>query len=303
MRSVAAWCVNEQRLGHAVRHLLFAALLLGLADAPCQAVPAAWTTPVSPFKISGNLYYVGSRDLAAYLIVTPQGNMLINANLESSPPQIRGSIEALGFRWTDTKILLDSQAHYDHVAGAPQVMRETGATQMAMDGDVGVIESGGLTDFDSTLPHFSASHVDRLLHDGDTVTLGGTTLTAHKTAGHTRGCTTWTMQTHAQGRTLNVVIVGGWAVNPGVLLVPSHGKPAAYPGITTDFDHTFATLKALPCDIFLGAHGAYFDFVAKLDRLPKEGSSVWVDPGGYREAVNEAASAYRAELARQQASK
>ncbi len=279
-----------------------AALLLGLGDAPCHAVPVAWTTPVSPFKISGNLYYVGSQDLAAYLIVTPQGDILINANLESSPRQIRSSIEALGFRWTDTKILLNSQAHYDHVAGAPQVLRETGAKQMVMDGDVGVIESGGLTDFDSTLPHFSASRVDRVLHDGDTVTLGGTTLTAHKTAGHTRGCTTWAMQTHAQGRTLNVVIVGGWAANPGVLLVPSHGKPAAYPGITTDFEHTFAILKALPCDIFLGAHGAYFDFVAKLDRLPKEGSSVWVDPGGYRDAVNEAARTYGAELARQQAS-
>jgi metallo-beta-lactamase class B len=279
-----------------------AALLLGLGGAPCHAVPAAWTTPVSPFKIFGNLYYVGSRDLAAYLIVTPEGDILINANLESSPPQIRTSIEALGFLWKDTKILLNSQAHYDHVAGAPQVLRETGATQMVMDGDVGVVESGGLTDFDSTLPHFSASHVDRVLHDGDTVTLGGTTLTAHKTAGHTRGCTTWTMQTHGQGRTLNVVIVGGWAVNPGVLLVPSHGKPAAYPGIATDFEHTFATLKALPCDIFLGAHGGYFDLVAKLDRLPKEGSSVWVDPGGYREAVSEAARTYGAELARQQAS-
>jgi metallo-beta-lactamase class B len=286
-----------------MRYLLFVALLVGLAQAPCHAVPADWITPVSPFKISATLYYVGSRDLAAYLIVTPQGNILINANLESSPPQIRRSIEALGFRWTDTKILLNSQAHYDHVAGASAVLQETGAKQMVMDGDVDVIESGGATDFDSTLPHFPASHVDRILHDGDTVTLGGTTLTAHKTAGHTRGCTTWTMQTHAHGRALNVVIVGGWALNPGVLLVPSHGKPAAYPGISTDFDHTFAILKALPCEIFLGAHGSYFNFLAKLDRLPKEGSSVWVDPSGYHAAVAELETKYRAELASQQASK
>jgi metallo-beta-lactamase class B len=285
-----------------MKYLLLVALLISLADAPCHAVPAAWTTPVSPFKVSDNLYYVGSRDLAAYLVVTPQGNILINANLESSPPQIRSSIEGLGFHWTDTKILLNSQAHYDHVAGAFEVLRETGAKQMVMDGDVDVVESGGVTDFDYTLPHFAASHVDRILHDGDTVSLGGTTLTAHKTAGHTRGCTTWTLQTHAQGRALNVVIVGGWAVNPGVLLVPSHGKPAAYAGIAADFDHTFATLKALPCDIFLGAHGGYFNFLAKLDRLPKEGASVWVDPSGYREAVDELESTYRAELARQQAS-
>jgi metallo-beta-lactamase class B len=290
-------------LVRSMRYLVFVALLVGLAEAPCHAVPADWITPVSPFKISENLYYVGSRDLAAYLIVTPQGNILINANLESSPPQIRRSIEALGFRWTDTKILLNSQAHYDHVAGASEVVQETGAKQMVMDGDVDVVESGGATDFDSTLPHFPASRVDRILHDGDTVTLGGTTLTAHKTAGHTRGCTTWTMQAHAHGRALNVVIVGGWALNPGVLLVPSHGKPAAYPGISTDFEHTFAILKALPCEIFLGAHGSYFDFVAKLDRLPKEGSSVWVDPSGYREAVAERETKYRAELALQQAGK
>ena len=285
-----------------MKYLFLAALFLGLPNAPCRAVPAAWTTSVSPFRISDNLYYVGSRELAAYLVVTPQGNILINANLESSPPQIRSSIEGLGFHWTDTKILLNSQAHYDHVGGAFEVLRETGAKQMVMDGDVDVIEGGGATDFDATLPHFSASHVDRTLHDGDTVSLGGTTLTAHKTAGHTRGCTTWTMQTHAQGRPLDVVIVGGWAVNPGVSLVPRQGKPAAYPGIAADFDHTFATLRALPCDIFLGAHGSYFNFVAKLDRLAQQGSGVWVDPAGYREAVSEFESTYRAELARQQAS-
>jgi metallo-beta-lactamase class B len=289
-------------LVRSMRYLVFVALLAGLAEAPCHATPADWITPVSPFKISENLYYVGSRDLAAYLIVTPQGNILINANLESSPPQIHRSIEALGFRWTDTRILLNSQAHYDHVAGASEVLQETGAKQMVMDGDVDVVESGGATDFDSTLPHFPGSRVDRILHDGETVALGGTILTAHKTAGHTRGCTTWTMQTHAHGRVLNVVIVGGWAANPGVLLVPSHGRPAAYPGISTDFDRTFAILKALPCEIFLGAHGGYFDFLAKLDRLPKEGSSVWVDPGGYRHAVAELEAKYRAELALQQTS-
>ncbi len=283
--------------------LLFLALVLTLAVTPCHAMPADWTTPVAPFKISDNLYYVGSRDLAAYLIVTRKGNILINANLKSSPPQIRSSIEKLGFRWTDTRILLSSQAHYDHVAGAAEVLQETHAQHMVMDGDVDVIETGGAADFDPTLPHFPPVRVNRTLHDHDTVTLGGTTLTAHKTAGHTRGCTTWTMQTHEAGRTFHVVIVGGWALNPGVQLVPGHGKPAAYPGITTDFDHTFATLKALPCDIFLGAHGIYFNMLSKLDRLPDEGRSIWVDPKGYRDAVAELEATYRKELALQQASK
>jgi metallo-beta-lactamase class B len=279
---------------------LFLALLLILAVTPCRAVPADWTTPVAPFQISDNLYYVGSRDLAAYLIVTPKGNILINANLESSPPQIRSSVEKLGFRWTDTKILLSSQAHYDHVAGAAEVLQETHAQYMVMDGDVNVIKTGGATDFDPTLPHFPQARVDRTLHDNDTVTLGGTTITAHKTAGHTQGCTTWAMQTHEGGRTLNVVIVGGWALNPGVPLVPSHGKPAAYPGIATDFDHAFATLKALPCDIFLGAHGGYFNMLSKLDRLPKEGPAVWIDPDGYRKSVAEHETIYRKEFALQQ---
>jgi len=279
------------------------ALLFSSALALGQTVPTEWTTPVEPFKISGNLYYVGSRDLASYLIVTPKGNILINANLESSPPQIRSSIEKLGFRWADTKILLSSQAHYDHAAGAAQILKETHAKYMVMDGDVDVIQSGGATDFDTTLPHFPPARVVRVLHDNDTVVLGGTTITAHKTAGHTRGCTAWTLQTNEGGRTLNVVIVGGWALNPGLSLVASHVgknvKPAAYPGITDDFDHTFATLKALPCDIFLGAHGVYFNMLAKLDSMPKEGPSVWIDPDGYRNAVLEHEANFRKQLALQ----
>ena len=234
----------------------------------------------------------GLRDLAAYLIVTPQGNILINANLESSPALIRRSIEQLGFHWSDTKILLNSQAHYDHAAGAAQILRETHAQYMVMEGDADVIESGGKTDFDPSLPHFPRAHVDRILHDKDTVVLGGTTLTAHKTAGHTRGCTTWTMETKDGDRTLNVVIVGGWASNPGVRVVAANGKPASYPGIASDFEHTFVTLDALPCDIFLGAHGGYFDMLAKLDRVPKQGTAAWIDPEGYHRAVADHAATF-----------
>jgi metallo-beta-lactamase class B len=265
--------------------------------------PAAFTTPLEPFKISGNLYYVGSQDLAAYLVVTPEGNILINANLVSSPAQIRHSIEQLGFRWADTKILLNSQAHYDHTAGAAEVLSETHARYMVMDGDVEVITTGGATDFNARLPHFPPAHVDRTLHDNDTVTLGGTTLTAHKTAGHTRGCTTWTMQTHDGGRTLNVVIVGGWSSNPGVALVPSHGKPTAYPGITTDFDRAFATFKALPCDIFLGAHGSYFDLKEKYARFKSGDKNAFIDPSGYQAYIADREHAFQAELARQSQSR
>lgn len=269
--------------------------------AAMAAIPADWTTPIAPFKISGNLYYVGSRDLAAYLVVTPRGNILINANLESSPPLIRHSVEQLGFKWAGTKILLSSQAHYDHAAGAAQVIRETHAKHMVMDGDVDVIKSGGATDFDQTLDHFPPARVDRVLHDNDTVSLGGTTIVAHKTAGHTKGCTTWTLDTQEGGRTLHVVIVGGWAWNPAVRLVSTPGKPASYPGIEQDFDHAFATYHALPCDIFLGAHGVYFDMMGKLDRMPGQGASVWIDPQGYHQALDTKEAAFHAEVAKERA--
>ena len=268
---------------------------------PTSAVPVDWTTPVAPFRIAGGLYYVGSRDLASYLVVTPKGNILINANLASSPPQIRRSVEMLGFRWTDTRILLSSQAHYDHAAGAAEVLTETHARSLVMDGDVDVMRTGGAADFDRSLPRFAPVRVDGTLHDNDTVSLGGVTLTAHRTAGHTRGCTTWTLPVQEGGRVRQVVIVGGWGPNPGVQLVARVGKATGYPGIASDFDHSFATLHALPCDIFLGAHGVYFDLLGKRSRTQKQGESVWVDPAGYREAVAEHEAEYRAEFAAQKA--
>ena len=142
----------------------FVALFLAFALKRCYAVPADWTSPIAPFGVSGNLYYVGSRDLASYLVVTPQGNIIVNANLDSSPALIRQSVETLGFKWKDTKILLSSQAHYDHAAGAAQIIEETNAKHMVMDGDVDVIKSGGATDFDPTLAHFAPARVDRILH-------------------------------------------------------------------------------------------------------------------------------------------
>ena len=267
-----------------------------------------WATPLPPFQIADHLYYVGSRDLASYLIVTAEGNILINANLETSPPQIRASVEKLGFKYTDIKILLNGQAHFDHMAGSAQILRETHARNMVMDGDVGVVESGGRTDFlaaTGSLQTYPPAHVDRILHDGDTVTLGGTTLTAHLTAGHTRGCTTWTFRAHLPGdpanQLRNVVIVGGWSLWSDFHLLDLPGHPASYPGVANDFRHTFATLRALPCDIFLGAHGVYFNMLQKLPHAASEGPHVWIDPEGYRAGIDIAETAFNAELAKQQA--
>jgi metallo-beta-lactamase class B len=180
-----------------------------------------------------------------------------------------------------------------------------------MDGDVPVVESGGENDFAyGPKPEYAPAHVDRVLHDGSTVRLGdpdkgGVVLTAHKTPGHTRGCTTWTMRAplpgEPAGRLRDVVIVGSWNVNPGYRLVAAHGKPASYSGIAQDYEHTFAVLEKLPCDVFLGAHGSYFGMLGKLARMPKQGSAVWIDPQGYRAAVAERKAAFEKELRKQQA--
>lgn len=266
----------------------------------------SWTTPIPPFQIADNLYYVGSQDLASYLVITPKGNILINANLATSPSQIRTSIEKLGFRWSDTKILLNSQAHFDHMAGAAEVIRETHAKNMVMDGDVKVAETGGRADFlapSPNIPTYTPVHVDRVLHDADTVSLGGITLTAHKTAGHTRGCTTWTMRSHLPGEPAgalrNIVIVGGTSFWSEYHFVATPGHPVSYPSIAQDFQHTFATLLALPCDVFLGAHGGYFDMLTKLERYPKEGPRIFIDPSGYKSYVTDAQQTFEKALNKQ----
>jgi metallo-beta-lactamase class B len=281
-------------------------MILGMALLLASRLSAAevnpdWITPIAPFRIAGNLYYVGGKDLASYLIVTPQGDILINPSLEESVPMIRSSVEQLGFKFSDIKILLISHAHWDHDAGSAELIRQTGAKYMVMDGDVPVVESGGATDFAYPKNNYPAVKVNRVLHDGDQVKLGGTVLVAHKTAGHTRGCTTWTLQVQEAGRLLNVVIVGSWYVNPGFRLADRPKETASYPGIAADYRRSFATWKGLQCDVFLGAHGAYFDMLAKLERI-KAGAkeNVWVDPAGYQAALAEREGAFEKELKRQE---
>jgi metallo-beta-lactamase class B len=291
-------CLNHRSVAR-----LLVLLLVGLTCVSLRAQSNPdWTTPLPPFRIAGNLYYVGSRDLASYLVVTPAGDILINSNLATSPPQIRHSVEQLGFRFSDIKILLISHAHFDHAGGSAQILRETHAKYMVMDSDVSTVESGGRTDFAfGPKPQMAAAHVDRVLHDGDRVQLGGTVLVAHKTPGHTPGCTSWTMVVNDNGKPRNVVIVGSWSVLSEYRLVATRTRPTSYPGIAQDFSHTFDVLGALPCDIFLGAHGIYFDMLAKLARMPTEGPAVWIDPQGYKRAVAHYRRLFEDDLSRQQA--
>ena len=254
---------------------------------------ADWTEPFPAFKVAGNVYYVGSRGLANYLITTPQGHILINSDLEANVPMIRASVEKLGFKFSDIKVLLISHAHWDHNAASDTIKKLTGAKYMVMDADVDVVESGGKTDFhygNEARTRYTPTKVDRILHDGDTVELGGTVLTARLTPGHTKGCTTWTLKVQEGGKTYDVVIVGSPNVNPGYRLVNN----AAYPQIAADYEKMFRVLKSLPCDIFLGAHGAYFDLEKKYPRMN------FVDPEGYKKFVADKEEAFKAELARQQ---
>jgi metallo-beta-lactamase class B len=278
------------------------ALAGGGERARAQASPE-WTEPFPAFRIAGNLYYVGSKGLANYLIATPQGHILINSDLEENVPLIRASVEKLGFKFGDIKILLISHAHWDHDAASASIKKLTGASYMVMDADVPVVESGGASDFQyGTDPatRYPAVKVDRVLHDGDQVRLGEAVLVAHLTPGHTKGCTTWTMKVAEGGRTFDVVIVGSPNVNPGFKLVSN----AQYPGIATDYERTFRVLKSLPCDIFLGAHGDYFDLAGKYARFARGGGpATFVDPDGYRAYVANRENAFTVELAKQRAAR
>jgi metallo-beta-lactamase class B len=273
---------------------LFLALVF-TGGALAQGSPE-WTEPFPAFRIVGNLYYVGTKGLANYLITTPDGNILINSDLEANVPMIKSSIEKLGFKFSDTKILLISHAHWDHDAGSAMVKEATGAQYMVMDADVPVVESGGKADFQyGTSSLYAPTKVDRVLHDRSEVKLGSTLLIAHLTPGHTKGCTTWTMKVTEAGKTYNVVIIGSPNVNPGYKLVNN----AAYPEIARDYERTWRVLKSLPCDIFLGAHGNYFGLEEKYPRLKEGSPNPFIDPDGYKQYVAEKEKDFHTELAKQ----
>jgi metallo-beta-lactamase class B len=261
-------------------------LLVFAASIDAQTNPD-WHASFPAFKIAGNLYYAGTADLAVYLIRTPQGNILINSDFKEDVPTIRKSIEQLGVKYSDTKILLISHAHGDHDEGAGVIQKETGARLMVMDADVAAVQS--------TASGRPAGHVDRVLHDGDVVELGGSKLTARLTPGHTKGCTTWTMQVDEGGKKLNAVIVGSPNVNPGYVLVGNK----SYPGIVEDYVKTFMVLRSLPVDLFLGAHGAYFGMKAKYEKMKAGSANPFIDPAGYMAYVTEREGAFRKEWERQ----
>jgi metallo-beta-lactamase class B len=248
-----------------------------------------WDEPFSPYKIVGNVYYVGTKGLASFLITTPSGNILINSDFERNVPTIRESVEKLGFRFGDTKILLGSHAHNDHMEGDAMVKELTGARVMAMAEDVPALER--------MRPGNKPHPIDRVLHDGDQVTLGGTTLVAHLTPGHTKGCTTWTMKAQDSGKTYYVVIVGSVNVNQGYILVGNK----RYPQIAEDYVRTFRILEALPVEVFLGAHGDVYGMETKYARMKAGGPNPFIDPDGYHAYLSERQRAFETEWEKQKA--
>ncbi|HEV7922118.1 MAG TPA: subclass B3 metallo-beta-lactamase [Thermoanaerobaculia bacterium] len=226
--------------------------------------------PVEPFRIVGNIYYVGASDITSYLITTPKGHIVLDGGFAETAPMIVANIRKLGFEPRDVRYILNSHAHLDHAGGIAELRRVTGAKFLASAPEAAQLARGGLDDpqFGNRFP-FPPAPPDQLVRDRQQITLGGTTLTAHITAGHTRGCTTWTMR--AAGR--DVVFLCSATAPTDYRLV---GNPR-WPDAVADYRRTFATLRALPCDVFLAAHGGFFDLQSKIGHPER-----FVDPAGYK---------------------
>lgn len=253
------------------RLVLLLPLVLATSRALAQS-QAEFNAPFPPHRVMDNLYFVGTERLGSFLVTTPAGHVLINSDFESTVPSLEKNVAALGFKFRDIKILLGSHAHGDHMEGDALVKQLTGATVMAMDRDVPALRN--------MRPGGKEHPIDRVLHDGDTVTLGGTTLTAYVTPGHTKGCTSWGLDVREDGKTYHALIVCSFGVNDGYLLVGNKD----YPEIAADYVATFAKARSLPVDVFLGSHGFFYGLAEKYAALEarKTGQpNPFVDHAGY----------------------
>ncbi len=269
------------------RSLLSLSLVAALCPLFLNAQSPDWHKPFPAFRIAGNLYYVGTADLAAYILHTQQGDILINGNFPEDIPLLKKSMAQVGLKYNEITYILESHAHADHDAAIGTIKRETGASVWVMQEDASEVES--------LAPGRPGVHVDRVLRDGYSVELGGARLIAKHTPGHTKGCTTWTVRVMENNKVLNVVIVGSPNVNPGTFLVNNK----TYPQIAADYLRTFSVLKSLPCDIFLGAHGAYFGLKEKYAKFKAGNGNAFVDPDGYKAWVTSKEQEFTTEWERQ----
>jgi metallo-beta-lactamase class B len=270
-------------------------MLIFASIAPARAQDPAWRTPFDPVKIVGNVYYVGTLGLSSFLIVTPAGGIVIDSGEAATVPFIRANIEKLGFRLSDVRLLLAGHAHSDHIGGHALLKQMTGAQVVAMNADRDAFVSG--VDRSALgASGWKPIAVDRVIKDNDTVSLGGVTLTAHLTPGHTQGCTTWTMEAIENGRRHQVAFVCSVTVNEGVRLVGN----TRVPDIADHYARTFRVLHDLRPDVFVAEHGSAFDLEKKADRARAGGPNPFVDPDGYRRLVESSEQAYLKQLRAEQ---
>ena len=259
------------------------ASLLGAQQSGAQR--AAWNRPLPPFHILGNIHYVGVAGVSAYLIVTPDGSILLDGGLPETAPQIVQNIAALGFRIGDVKYLLNSHAHFDHAGGLAELKRLSGAQMVASAGDAPALRAG--------TPDMPAVVIDRVIGDGDTLGLGGTTLTALVTPGHTQGCTTWAMTTTDGGRAYRVLFYCSTSVVDRLV------GNAQYPNIVADYEQTFVRVRSLMADVFLSNHPEFFQLERKRAQMKTGGPNPFVDPGELQRFVATSERTFRETLARE----
>jgi metallo-beta-lactamase class B len=269
------------------------------SDAKPASYPKSWSEPTEPFHIVGPIYYVGTRGLSVFLITTSRGDILLGGAVPGTAPLIEASIRKLGFKSRDIRILLLNHAHFDHAGTLADFKKLTGANVDVMEADVELLKSGGGADYlfgKSAKFHFPPVTTDNVLKDGDTVALGGVSMTAHATPGHTRGCTTWVTTAEEGGRSYLVVFADGTGINPGTRFV----RNPSYPGIAEDYRHTFSVLESLHPDIYFTYHAEAFDPAGKRAHATTEGVQSWVDPQGYQKYVAAAKARFEEEIAQEQ---
>lgn len=260
----------------------------------------SWNAPFPPFRLIGSIHYVGASGISSFLITTPEGHILLDTGFETTVPRIRDSVTQLGFKLTDIKIILNSHAHTDHAGGHALMQELTGARILMSEADAALLASGGTNDFtpySKEMMGYRPAKADRILRDGDKVTLGGVTLTCHLTPGHTKGCTTWTMDVTEDGKVQHVVFFGSTSILSGVPLVNN----TKYPGIADDLAASYRKLKSLPCDVFLAPHTGFFDLELKAQRLARgEKPNPFIDAKAFKAFLEPAERKFLTQLSAEQ---
>lgn len=274
-----------------------AASVLALAPAAHADMPANWTKPTKPYRVVGNIYYVGTEGISSWLITSSQGHVLLDGGPNAEVgKQIERNIATLGFRLADVKILINTHAHFDHAGGLAQLKADTGAKLWISRGDEPAMEQGHhIGDNENGPTPMPAVKVDKAFGDGQKLKLGETALVAHLTPGHTIGCTSWTTAVVEKGRPLNVTFTCSLSVAGNVLVGNKEHRT-----IVADYRETFAKLRAIPTDVMLPAHEEQGNLLAKRQKLLRGDPNAFVDPGELARFVDASEAAFNKELARQQ---